>query len=96
MTLRRARLIAPSIHLLVFALTWILYGCQQKPLLNGPSRWPFAAIFLGDFPISAIAFGAMFTSETAFPYAVTAWGVLGTIMWYFIGQIFLPRRFFTD
>jgi len=96
MTLQRARLIAPSIHLAVFVLMWIVYGCQRGALLDGPSRWPFAILFLGDFPTSAIAFGAMFTSETATPYAIAAWGILGTIQWYFIGQVFLPRRLFTD
>ena len=38
----------------------------------------------------------MFTSEAAAPYAIAAWGILGTIQWYFVGQIFIPKRLFTD
>ena len=96
MTLRQARLIAPAAHVAIFAFMWILYGCQPQGLLDGPSRWPFALLFLGDFPTSVIAFGAMFTSETAAPYAIAVWGIVGTIQWYFIGQIFIPKRLFTD
>jgi len=92
MTLKRARLVAPGIHLTVFALTWILYACQQEPLLNGPSRWPFVITFVADLPIAVIAFGVMFTSEAAFPYAVAAWALLGTIWWYFIGLLLLSRK----
>jgi hypothetical protein len=77
-------------------LTWVLFWLQPQPLLNGPSRWPFAVIFLADFPVSAIAFGAMFRSDLVVPYAVAVWGLLGTIEWYFLGQLFLPRRLFTE
>jgi hypothetical protein len=93
---RRARLVAPGIHFAVFALTWFLYWLQPEALLNGPSRWPFLVVFLVDFPISVIAFGAMFTSDALFPYAVVGWGVLGTLEWYFIGLIFLRKRLLRD
>ena len=42
-------------HILLFGLTGILYLVQQQPLLNGPSRLPFAIVFLADLPISAVA-----------------------------------------
>jgi hypothetical protein len=92
MTLKPARLVAPGIHLAVFALTWILYACQRQPLLNGPSRWPFLLVFVADLPIAMIAFAVMFTSEAAFPYALAAWALLGTMWWYFIGLRFLSKK----
>ena len=90
--LHKARWSAPLIHGYVFAFTWVLFWLQAQPLLDGPSRWPFALIFLGDFPISAIAGGAMSVSDKYFPYAVAAWGILGTLWWYFLGRLIEERR----
>jgi hypothetical protein len=92
MSLQRARLVAPGIHLTLFAATWLLYAIQRQPLLDGPSKWPFGVLFLADFPISALAFAAMFVSDASFPYALAAWGVFGTIEWYFVGQLFIPKK----
>jgi hypothetical protein len=89
---RKARWIAPLIHGYVFVLTWILYWLQSQPLLDGPSRWPFALIYFGDFPFSAISFGAMFVSEKNFPYALAAWAAVGTLWWYFLGRLMERRR----
>jgi hypothetical protein len=86
MNFPRARITAPSLHIYLFALTFLLYWIQRQPLLDGPSRWPLAVVFLGDFPISAVAFGVMFGSEASWPYALTAWAVLGTLWWYFLGR----------
>jgi hypothetical protein len=63
-----------------------------QALLDGLSRWPFALIFFGDFPFSAIAFGAMFVSEKNFPYALAAWAAVGTLWWYFLGRLMERRR----
>lgn len=88
----RPRVTAPLLHVFVFALTWVLYSLQRQPLLDGPSRWPFLAVFLGDFPVSAVAFGVMFGSDQRAPYAVAAWGILGTVWWYFLGGRMEDRR----
>jgi hypothetical protein len=90
--LRRVPLAAEALHVFLFALTWTLYGIQQQPLLNGPSRWPFAIVFLTDFPISVVAFGAMFGGQPHTLYFLTAWGVLGTLWWYFLGHLIERRR----
>jgi hypothetical protein len=84
--LPRERLFAPMLHGFVFILTWVLFWLQPQPLLDGPSRWPFALVFVADLPFSAIAFGVMFSSESRFPYAVAAWGIVGTIWWYWLGR----------
>lgn len=90
--LRRARVAAPIVHLGVFVLTWLLFGVQTQPLLDGPSRFPFAAIFLGDLPFSAFFFGIIFTSDGRFVYAVAAWGITGTLWWWFLGNLIDKRR----
>jgi len=53
--------------------------------MNGPSAFPFAILFIADLPISAIAFGVMFTSTKFGPIAALIWGVLGTLWWFAIG-----------
>lgn len=85
--LKRGQVAAPVLHICLFTLTWVLYWIQQQPLLDGPSRWPFAVVFLADLPISVVAFGVMFGSEARAPYALAAWGVLGTLWWYFLGLL---------
>src|SRR2546421_3135056 len=85
--LRPRSLAAPVMHVCMLVLTWVLFWVQPQPLLNGPARWPFALLFLADFPISAVAFGAMFTSDARLPYALAAWGTLGTLWWYFLGRL---------
>jgi len=79
------------LHVLLFGLTWGLYWVQSKPLMDGPSRWPFLLLFIADLPISFLGFGAMW-NESWFTYALTAWGVLGTIWWYFLGRLILSRK----
>jgi len=49
-------------------------------------------VFLGDFPISVVAFGVMFNSDTYVPYAIVAWGVIGTAWWYFLGRCIEEKR----
>src|SRR5882672_3833034 len=92
LTFQRSQLRLPLIHLLIFALTWIFFWIQPQPLLDGPSRWPFIIIFLADLPLSAIAFGVMFSSDARMLYAVVTWGVLGTLWWYFLGGLIAQRR----
>jgi hypothetical protein len=75
----------------LFALTWGLFWLQTQPLLDGPALWPFAIIFIADIPISIFAFGVMFTSSEHFPYALAAWGTLGTLWWYFLGCLIEHR-----
>ena len=85
--LRKPRWIAPLVHGCIFVLTWILYWLQTPPLLDGPSRWPFVLIFFGDFPVSLIAFGKMWDGGKNVPYALAAWGIFGTMWWYFLGLL---------
>ena len=92
MNFPRARVTAPLLHVYVFALTWVLNWLQRQPLLDGPSRWPFLLVFFGDFPVSAVAFGVMFGSDQGAPYAIAAWGTLGTPWWYFLGRWWEERR----
>jgi hypothetical protein len=89
---RQPRVAAPIAHALVFALTWFLFWLQPQPLLDGPAALPFAIAFFADLPFSAIAFGVMFTSDAHCPYAVTAWGIVGTFWWYFLGGLINRRR----
>jgi len=86
-SLRWVPLAAAALHVFLFGLTGILYGIQQQPLLNGPSRLPFAIVFLADFPVSVVAFGAMFGGQRHALYYLAAWGVLGTLWWYFLGLL---------
>jgi hypothetical protein len=88
----RARVTAPLLHVFVFSLTWVLDWLQRQPLLDGPARWPFLAVFLGDLPVSVVAFGVMFGSDERAPYAAAAWGILGTLWWYFLGRLIEKRR----
>ena len=65
---------------------WTLYWVTGAPLLNGPSKYPFAILFVADLPISFPAFSIMFVSEERGTYAAVLWGVLGTVMWFFLGS----------
>jgi len=58
---------------------------SNKPILDGPAKLPFGVLFLGDFPISAFAFGVMFNSDKNGWTAWGLWGIVGTIWWYFLG-----------
>ena len=89
--LRQPRLAAPVLHACLFALTWGLFWVQPQPLANGPADWPFRILFCADLPISIIAFGVMFNSDERFPYALAAWGILGTLWWYFLGRLMEGR-----
>jgi hypothetical protein len=89
--LRKLRLLAPVLHACLFALTWGLFWIQPQPLAQGPADWPFRVLFIVDLPISLIAFGAMFSSEARFPYALAFWGIVGTFWWYFLGGLIEKR-----
>jgi len=54
-------------------------------MMNGPAGLPFDVLFFADLPISAIAFGVMFTSAERGLLAWSLWGVVGTLWWYFLG-----------
>jgi hypothetical protein len=88
---RNQRLVAPLLHVCLFALTWGLFWIQPQPLAQGPADWPFRILFMADLPISLIVFGAMFSSDARFPYALAAWGILGTLWWYFLGGLIEER-----
>jgi len=90
--LRRPRLVAPGIHVCLFALTWVLFWIQPQPLAQGPADWPFRILFLADLPISLLAFGVTFNSDARFPYALAARGILGTLWWYFLGCLIEERK----
>jgi len=86
---RRARTLAPVAHAALFASTWAIFGVSDKPLLDGPARVPFAVLYWGDFPFSAVAFGFLFTSNDPVTdaCAVGGWLLFGTLMWFGIGLI---------
>jgi hypothetical protein len=84
--LKQARMVAALLHVFTFVSTWILFWIQPQPLLDGPSRYPFFILFLADLPFSALFFGIFFTSADRGPYAVVAWGIVGTIWWWFLGN----------
>ena len=73
--LRWVPLFAAALHVFLFGVgpsLWI----QEPPLLNGPSRVAFAIVFLADFPISWVAFGAIFGGWPHALYFLAAWGFL--------------------
>jgi hypothetical protein len=97
--LRQIRYAAPLLHAGLFAATWGLYAVSSEPLLNGPARWPFALLFFADLPLSAFAFGMIFTSDKQFFPALALWGVAGTVWWFLLGlsmeawiRRFRPRK----
>jgi hypothetical protein len=77
------RYLAPLLHGILFASTWLLYSIFPQPLLDGPARWPFMVLWLADIPISLVCFGFLFAGQVV--PALVAWGVLGTLWWYLIG-----------
>jgi hypothetical protein len=79
----RSRWFAPTLHILLFAITWLLDLAQSQPLLDGPARFGFAVLFITDFPISLVAFSALWEGKLV--YALLLWGILGTVWWYFAG-----------
>ena len=78
---------AAALHIFLFGLTVLLYGIQQQPLLNGPSRLPFLIVFLADLPVSLMTFGAIFNGWPHAMYFLAAWGILGTVWWFFLGLL---------
>jgi len=82
---------AALLHLLIFVSTWFLFWVQSQPLFDGPSRYPFLVVFLADLPFSALFFGIFFTSVERGPYAVIAWGICGTLWWWFLGSLIDKR-----
>lgn len=84
--LRYPRYTLASLHGFLFLLMLLLiYWRQPVPSLDGPASWPFGVLFFADFPISLFAFGSIFTSGANAPYALAAWGTLGTFWWYGLG-----------
>jgi hypothetical protein len=82
----RARYLAPILHACIFTASWALASISSQPILEGPGRVGIGIVFLADMPISAFCFGAMFTSDDWFRPALVAWGVLGTVWWFFLGM----------
>jgi len=88
--LLHSRWFAPTLHILLFAITWLTDLAQSQPLLDGPARLGFAVLFICDFPISLVAFSAMWDGKLAF--GLLLWGVLGSVWWYFLGLWIQKRR----
>lgn len=86
----RSRWFAPTLHILLFAITWLTDLAQSQPLLDGPARLGFAFLFIADFPISLVAFSAMWDGKLF--YGLSLWGVLGTVWWYLLGVWIHKRR----
>ena len=79
----RAQSLAPTLHFIIFAVTWLADLAQSQPLLDGPARWGFGILFVADFPISLVAFSWMWDGRTV--QALFFWGLLGTAWWYLLG-----------
>jgi hypothetical protein len=88
--LLRARVIAPFLHALLFAIAFPLAQASTNNL--GPAKWPLFILWLADLPFSIIAqlwslsaSDALRTrTESAWiPWAL--WGVTGTVWWFFLG-----------
>lgn len=82
----QARWIASAFHLFLYLSMWVLYWLTGAPLLAGPSKYPFSILFVADLPISFPAFSVMLVSEERGASAAVLWGILGTVMWYFLGS----------
>jgi hypothetical protein len=85
-SLTRAKYLAPAVHAVLFVCVWVLFRLSSLPLLDGPARVPFGIVFFSDMPISAIAFGVMFSSDEHWVMAVIIWGIVGTLWWYLLGR----------
>ena len=80
----RSRWFAPTLHILLFAITWITVFVQSESLLDGPARWGFTLLLILDFPISLVAYSAIWDNRLV--YALSLWGILGTAWWYFVAR----------
>jgi hypothetical protein len=88
--LLRARVIAPVLHGLLFAIAFPLAQVSTNSL--GPAKLPFFILWLVDLPFSIIAqVWSLGASQALRPRVESAWlpwalcGVAGTIWWYFLG-----------
>jgi hypothetical protein len=79
----RASLVAPALHVFFFCIG--LGSFLNHPLLL--SRLALLLVAIADFPMSLLAGAAMFRSDALTPYALTAWLILGTTSWYFLGLL---------
>jgi len=86
---KRSLWFAPTLHILLFATTWLADLAQSQPLLEGVSRWGFALLFVADFPISLVAFSWLWDGRRV--EALSFWGIFGTAWWYLIG-LWIQRR----
>jgi len=86
----RSRWLAPTLHIFLFATTWLTYVAQKEPLLDGPASWGFDLLFIADFPVALVAFSKLWDGHTT--YALSLWGILGTASWYLLGVWILSRR----
>ena len=81
----RSRWLAPTLHMFLFAITWLTAFAQARSVLEGPARFGFAILFIVDFPISVVASSKMWDGRLV--YGLSLWGVLGTVWWYFLGTL---------
>ncbi len=86
-SLPRLAITLPIVHVLLVVVTVVLYSPSAENLLEGPARFTFYILWVADFPISAMAFGAMYVSQHDAPYAAAGWAVVGTLWWYCIGVV---------
>lgn len=87
---KRSLLLAPTLHILIFATAWLADLAQSQPLLVGVSRWGFGVLFVADFPISLVAFSWLWDGRRV--EALSFWAILGTAWWYLLGLWILRRR----
>ena len=83
---QKGRITASTIHALLFGLTSVVFLISDRPILDGPGAIPFVVLLVADIPISIVVFSEMFFSAKYGWFAFAAWGVLGTIWWYFLGM----------
>jgi hypothetical protein len=79
----QSRWFPPTLHIVLFAVTWFIAYVQAEPLLDGPARWGFLFLLITDFPISVAAFSKMWDGHWAL--GISLWGTLGTAWWYLLG-----------
>jgi hypothetical protein len=83
----RPRVIAPALHLIVFAVMVLASRKQDDWDFRGPvAFYTLFGLFFLDFPFSIIPMARLWDeSETSLVPALIFWGVVGTAWWFLLG-----------
>lgn len=89
--MKRPRFIAPTLHLILFAIMVVAASKPEAFDVRGPiAGFAFWTLCLLDIPISIVAFGMMWSAAEAditssiAPYLIS-WCVIGTLWWFLLG-----------